>query len=170
MNALLCPDCSIEMEVKRYYGVAVDICPACAGVWFDESELKALMQVDPLILLSLEDRAVPDVVYADEETVDRRCPRCAIALHPYRYMYDSPIELDGCNQCHGIWVENGELRHIHEELMARRASEPGEEERRRVAIAQYALESQEQVDRANMLTSLFSLLRKRVPPFSGFGS
>ncbi len=169
MSALLCPDCGIEMQVQRYYGVNVDVCPACAGVWFDEAELRALMQVDPLILLSIEENAVPDVVYSPEETVDRRCPRCAIRLHPYRYLYDSPIELDGCDQCHGFWVENGELRHVHEELLARRHSTPREEEQRRLAIARYAIESQEQVERANMLASLFTLLRKRVPPFSGFG-
>lgn len=166
MNGLLCPDCGIEMEVQRYYGVEVDVCPACAGVWFDDRELRALVQTDPLILLSLEDRAVPDVYYSPDETVDRRCPRCAIPLHPYRYLYETPVELDGCTQCRGIWVENGELRHIHEELHAHRS--PDEEERQRIAIAKYAMQSQEQVERANMLASLFSLLRKRVPPFSGF--
>lgn len=165
MEPVLCPDCKIEMEVQRYYGVAVDICPACAGIWFDESELKALLQIDLLILLSLEDRAVPDVYYSPEETIQRRCPRCAIPLHPYRYLYDTPIELDGCAQCHGIWVENGELRKIHEVLQAQRTLDMDEEEKRRLAVAQYEMESQEQVDRANMLASLFSLLRRRVPPF-----
>lgn len=165
MSAMLCPDCRIEMEAQTYYGVTVDICPACAGVWFDEKELRALMQVDPLILLSLEDRAVPDVFYS-EEVLKRRCPRCAIPLHPYRYLYDSPVELDGCSQCHGIWVENGELRRLHDELHRQRT--PDEEEQQRVAIAKYAMESQQQVERANMLASLFSLLRKRIPPFSGF--
>lgn len=167
MSKLLCPDCGIEMEVQRYYGIEVDVCPACAGIWFDERELRTLIQTDPLILLSLEDRAVPDVYYTSEETVDRRCPRCMIPLHPYRYLYETPVELDGCAQCHGIWVENGELRRIHEELHARRS--PDEEERQRIAMAKYAIESQEQVERANMLASLFSLLRKRVPPFAGFG-
>lgn len=166
MSKLLCPNCGIEMDVQTYYGVEVDVCPACAGIWFDDRELRALVQTDPLILLSLEDRAVPDVYYSPDETIDRRCPRCAIPLHPYRYLYESPVELDGCTQCHGIWVENGELHRIHEELHARRS--PDEEERHRIAIAKYAIQSQEQVERANMLASLFSLLRKRVPPFSGF--
>jgi Zn-finger nucleic acid-binding protein len=167
MNAPVCPDCRIEMEVQRYYGVTVDVCPACAGLWLDEGELRALMQIDPLILLSIEDRALPDVQYNPDETVQRRCPRCAIPLHPYRYLYDSPVELDGCEQCHGIWVDNGELRKVYAELQARQGVD--EEERRRIAIAQYEIQSQQQVERANWLASLFSLLRKRVPPFSGFG-
>jgi len=167
MNAPICPDCRIEMEVQRYYNVAVDVCPACAGVWLDEGELRSLMQADPLILLSIEDRALPDVQYDPEEVVQRRCPRCAIPLHPYRYLYDSPVELDGCAQCHGIWIEDGELRKVFEELHARESAD--EEERRRVAIAQYGIQSQQQVQRANRLAALFSLLRKRVPPFSGFG-
>jgi Zn-finger nucleic acid-binding protein len=167
MNAPICPDCRIEMDVQRYYNVAVDVCPACAGVWLDEGELRSLMQADPLILLSIEDRALPDVQYDPEEVVQRRCPRCAIPLHPYRYLYDSPVELDGCAQCHGIWIEDGELRKVFEELHARESAD--EEERRRVAIAQYGIQSQQQVQRANRLAALFSLLRKRVPPFSGFG-
>jgi Zn-finger nucleic acid-binding protein len=77
------------------------------------------------------------------------------------------VELDGCEQCHGIWVENGELRKVFEELHARERAD--DEARRQLAIAQYAIESQQQVERANWLASLFSLLRKRVPPFSGFG-
>lgn len=168
MNALLCPDCVVEMQTHRLYGVAVDICPACAGIWFDDRELRALKEVDPLILLSLEERAIPDVVWDPKETISRRCPRCSIALTPYRYQYRSSVELDGCAQCHGIWVQNGELKKIHEQLQVQEAP-PEAEEKRRLAIAQYAMESQEQVERANLLTSLFSLLRKRVPPFAGFG-
>ncbi|MGC8784875.1 MAG: zf-TFIIB domain-containing protein [Armatimonadota bacterium] len=34
----------------------MDVCPACAGVWFDESELRLLMEIDPLILWSIDDR------------------------------------------------------------------------------------------------------------------
>lgn len=165
MEPVLCPDCKNEMQVEHYYGIAVDVCPACASIWFDESELKALLQIDPLSLLSLEDRAAPDVYYTPEEVINRRCPRCAIPLHAYRYLYDSPVELDGCAQCHGIWVENEELRHLYEILQVQRAMEPDAEEKRRLAIAQYEMESQERRDRANMLASLFSLLRKRVPPF-----
>jgi len=166
MSALLCPDCRIEMEAHRHYGVTVDVCPACAGVWFDESELRLLMEIDPLILLSIDDRALPDVQYSPEETVNRRCPRCALLLHPYRYLYDSPVELDSCNQCHGIWVDNGELHKMHEALLAQQ--NPSELEKHRLAVAQYEIEHQERVERAGLLTSLFSLLRKRVPPFSGF--
>ncbi len=166
MSALLCPDCRIEMEAQRHYGVTVDVCPACAGVWFDESELRLLMEIDPLILLSIDDRALPDVQYAPEETVSRRCPRCALLLHPYRYLYDSPVELDSCDQCHGIWVDNGELHKMHEALLAQQS--PSELEKHRQAVAQYEIEHQERVERAGLLASLFSLLRKRVPPFSGF--
>ncbi|GIV20784.1 MAG: hypothetical protein KatS3mg023_2535 [Armatimonadota bacterium] len=166
MSVLLCPDCRIEMQAQRYYGVTVDICPACAGVWFDESELRLLMEIDPLILLSLDDRALPDVQYTPEETVNRRCPRCAVLLQPYRYLYDSPVELDRCGQCHGIWVEDSELHKMHEALRAQQS--PSELEKHRLAVAQYQIEHQEQMERANMLASLFSLLRKRVPPFSGF--
>jgi Zn-finger nucleic acid-binding protein len=108
MSAPLCPDCRIEMEAQKYYGVVVDVCPACAGVWLDEGELRALMQVDPLILLSIDDRALPDVQYNPEEVVQRRCPRCAVLLHPYRYLYESPVELDGCDAV--SWYLGGQRR------------------------------------------------------------
>ncbi|MCS6829567.1 MAG: zf-TFIIB domain-containing protein [Armatimonadota bacterium] len=166
MSALLCPDCRIEMQPQRYYGVTVDVCPACAGVWFDEAEIRMLKQVDPLVLLTIEERAYPDVKYNPEETVNRRCPRCAILLRPFFYLYDSPVELDRCEQCHGIWIEDGELHKMHEALIAQQS--PSELERQRLAVARYEMEHQERVERANLITSLFSLLRRRVPPFSGF--
>lgn len=164
MHALLCPDCRLEMQRQQYYGVTVDVCPTCAGMWFDEAELRMLMQIDPLILLTIEDKSLPSVQYDPSETVNRRCPRCALPLHPYRYLYRSPVELDTCHQCHGIWIENNELRRLHEELMSQQP--PSEQEKHQIAIAKYQMESQQQIERANWLASLFSLLRRRIPPFS----
>ena len=37
---MLCPICKIELEKAIFYGVEVDYCPRCLGVWFEEDELR----------------------------------------------------------------------------------------------------------------------------------
>ncbi|MCB1126125.1 MAG: zf-TFIIB domain-containing protein, partial [Verrucomicrobiae bacterium] len=43
-----CPKCNTrELVATRVRGIEVDQCPACHGIWFDESELAALLQAEP---------------------------------------------------------------------------------------------------------------------------
>lgn len=37
-----CPVCSERMREIEKYGVTVDICPGCKGVWLDRGELEKL--------------------------------------------------------------------------------------------------------------------------------
>lgn len=49
---MLCPVCSVELNIRYHQNVEVDTCPKCRGVWLDRGELDkiiartALDQVD----------------------------------------------------------------------------------------------------------------------------
>ena len=37
---LRCPNCESEMRLSNKYGVEIDHCPRCRGVWLDRGELE----------------------------------------------------------------------------------------------------------------------------------
>jgi uncharacterized protein len=98
------------MDALMFRDIALDDCPQCGGIWFDDGELKKLQSLgDELCLHSLEDQARPhkDVVTSERDA--KLCPTCNLRLVPYRYMYTSDVMLDECDDCFGIWVQDGEL-------------------------------------------------------------
>jgi uncharacterized protein len=104
----------MELERASYLEIELDICPACAGIWFDEGELRRLQQIGTDQLPSLDRKHVPQIFKSSDEAGSRRCPSCQSVLKPHRYMYATQIVLDGCDSCHGVWVQDGELDLIHQ--------------------------------------------------------
>ena len=39
VNELTCPNCSTMMRVNQRYGVDIDFCPSCKGIWLDRGEI-----------------------------------------------------------------------------------------------------------------------------------
>lgn len=108
--ARLCPDCRIPMDQMSFREVQLDDCPQCGGIWFDDGELKKLQSIgDQLSFHTLEEKAVPDRSVMPQEAAAKLCPVCNERLTPYRYMYSSDVVLDECDDCYGVWVQDGEL-------------------------------------------------------------
>jgi Zn-finger nucleic acid-binding protein len=155
-----CPDCRQPMTADRRGDIAVDVCKACAGIWLDEGELRQVMQSDPLGLISLEESHAPEVAPLAAATRLRRCPDCDRGLDRYRYLYDSPVQLDLCAACGGVWVEDGELEKIHEWLEGTRIGSAGvgrrwtPEQERRLALA--IAPHERDMGRLRMLCGLFT--------------
>lgn len=40
MMSLSCPNCSTDMMLTNKFGVEIDHCPRCKGVWLDRGELE----------------------------------------------------------------------------------------------------------------------------------
>lgn len=115
--ARLCPDCRIPMDTLVFREINLDDCPQCGGIWFDDGELKKLQSVgDELCLQSLEDQAKPHKDVVVNEGEPKLCPVCNQRLTPYRYMYSSNVMLDECDDCFGVWVQDGELQKMAEYL------------------------------------------------------
>ena len=41
-----CPKCGADLDTVDHYGVQVDRCPECHGVWFDAGEVETLVKKD----------------------------------------------------------------------------------------------------------------------------
>jgi Zn-finger nucleic acid-binding protein len=79
------------MECKHVRGVEVDLCPNCAGIWLDGSELKELTDFD-----ITSGRIMS-------------CMRCDI---PMQTKMVRGVEVDVCPDCSSIWLDGGELKQL----------------------------------------------------------
>ena len=157
--ALSCPDCGNTLTVERYSGVEIEDCGKCGGIWLDAGELKRLLD-DPAALRAAESENVPSVTREESANPDRRCPKCNAVLESFHYAYHTPVVLDSCISCSGIWVQDGELANIEEYL--RREKRPlSEHEQAAIGAAESIAEHDRFIDRQTRWTGLFNFLRRR---------
>jgi Zn-finger nucleic acid-binding protein len=114
---LACPACHTLMEPVDYAGLRLDVCPECAGIWFDSGELLALSRSAPGAMEKLEAKYQPNIEVLSPEPVLKKCPRDGTALDRHRYDYDSPVKIDSCPRCHGVFVEDQELTGIQSAIL-----------------------------------------------------
>lgn len=119
-----CPSCKKELSEKIKIGdVEVERCPACGGLWFEKDELRLA-----------KDKKAPEARWIDMEIQDesinwlnfnlwkdkgkfklkkdiRFCPVDEVPLYQISYG-DSPVEIDVCGICLGIWLDKGEFKKI----------------------------------------------------------
>ena len=110
-----CPVCGSELLQKRFGDIHVDFCGSCKGVWVATDKL------DDLIIELLETRDIPDapldiekdvVRVADLDEGARMCPVCGREMRKFNYAYDSNIILDKCEECGGVWADDGEIMRL----------------------------------------------------------
>jgi Zn-finger nucleic acid-binding protein len=106
-----CPVCKTELKKAIFYGVEVDYCPNCLGLWFEEDELRlAKDEKDKnLVWLDIDLWKKKDKfkIYLGE----RLCPACRLPLYEV-YYGDSGIIVDFCSLCKGVWLDRGEFKKI----------------------------------------------------------
>lgn len=108
-----CPDCKIDLRTENLMGIDLDVCPDCAGIYFDDGEMMRLKDLGGDAMSDLDDMVLPDEDASIEEDLGaskRMCPKCHEQMHGYNYLYTSKVRLDGCPTCGGTWVEHGELK------------------------------------------------------------
>ncbi|MCS6922941.1 MAG: zf-TFIIB domain-containing protein [Fimbriimonadales bacterium] len=160
MRERLCPVCQIELKPQVHLGVTIDVCPACAGVWFDQDELVQLHQLDEEILPRIDHLYTPEVSSYDPPW-ERLCPICRVPLRSYNYLYTSNIRLDSCDQCGGVWVDNGELETMARVLRDARAEEVPPEAKAKMTLAEIEAQHQETMSRLEFWKGLFQFMRAR---------
>lgn len=108
-----CPHCAVTMRqvtarARSGYGLLLDQCPHCGGVWCDRWELYPLAadeahRLDPLDETRLHARP-------PTPRTPGRCPRCTAALRPFT---DPALPADAvierCPVCDGMWLNRGSL-------------------------------------------------------------
>jgi Zn-finger nucleic acid-binding protein len=122
------------------------------------------MQADPLALITLEEEHLPQVLRQPDANTDRRCPECQGLLDRYKYAYDSPITLDACGSCEGVWVEDGELAKIDQLLWQCRHPATPEatlQANKERALAEMSAEHEQAMGRLARLRGLCTMLSHR---------
>jgi Zn-finger nucleic acid-binding protein len=98
-----CPSCGTKMVQEEHATIIVDHCPFCLGLWFDATELDAVLHSCPSLSAHPPlEGTIPDLGY-----YGLACPRC-----PKQELESagwSTLRLARCAQCRGILVDAGKL-------------------------------------------------------------
>nr|BAJ07088.1 rhomboid protein family homolog [uncultured bacterium] len=112
---LQCPDCSHSMDEHLVHGVTIDWCSECAGIWFDEGELKRYLESSAPDSV----RVLPEELFTDlSEGENLTCPRCEDSTA--RFGMIDGFQFQGCNSCAGVFIGKP-----HIALITRRYSTAG---------------------------------------------
>ncbi len=115
MSKLKCPKCeNVELFEKQFEGTPVEVCDECGGIWLNKGELNKIAH--PIS---------GDIEFCSHETSGKKspsgleCPVCkGVQLVRANFIEFSDIMLDVCLECHGIWLDKGELEAINTEIDA----------------------------------------------------
>ncbi|MBL8066143.1 MAG: zf-TFIIB domain-containing protein [Chthonomonadaceae bacterium] len=158
-----CPGCGNELASTFLGSTLVEVCSNCGGIWFDEAELIKVITDDPASMNMVDQ--VQHSQATEISHIHRRCPKCECVMSSYHYAYKSAILLDGCDQCGGIFVDQGELTDI--ESFRLQELQPDAKGQAAMLLAEFVAESHDRRERA-MMFARSALIRKRtgVPSFS----
>jgi Zn-finger nucleic acid-binding protein len=101
----MCPVCLKEMEIFECFGIELDTCKLCGGLWFDGGEIDKLTTVKN-IPKRLTQPVAYDFSQKKIEEGDRTCPRCDVIMAVTDY---NGVSIDICPQCKGMWFDRYEL-------------------------------------------------------------
>ncbi|HWN66882.1 MAG TPA: zf-TFIIB domain-containing protein [Haliangium sp.] len=103
-TSFACPGCRESLAA----GAAIAWCNGCRGVWVSEAELEERVRiVRGMNELNLE------VVFGPGDSSSAQTPRpCPLCRQPLGHATLGTIEVDRCDQKHGIWFDVGELEHV----------------------------------------------------------
>ena len=108
---MLCPICKKYLDRAVLYGVEINFCPKCLGLWFEEEELRWAKDVKDRNLRWLDIDLWKDEEKFEISLGQKLCPACRLPFYETEYG-DSGIKVDVCNICKGIWLDRGEFKKI----------------------------------------------------------
>ncbi len=110
-----CPTCEKELDKAIFFGVEVDYCPGCLGVWFEKEELRLAKDKKDKNLNWLDFDLWKDKKKLSISRGKKLCCSCRMPLYEVEYG-DSEIKVDVCSLCDGVWLDRGEFKKIIEYL------------------------------------------------------
>lgn len=99
-----CPHCPHPLgSIDTAQGPTVDFCTHCGGTWYDDGELEAVLGLPRQFRIH---RAAFDPAPGPD------CPRCTTEMEEVSWPEQSPVRVDVCRSCHGVWLDRSELAQL----------------------------------------------------------
>jgi len=117
-----CPACHTNLNLYTAYGIEIEGCPNCKGIFLDSDELRKLKdksEKKPFKTLRWMDDEVEAIEKANAMPSKRACPKCKGEELMSTNFGDSTIIIDWCPSCHGTWLDRDEFQEIIEYLRAK---------------------------------------------------
>lgn len=115
-HLMACPLCAnTKLKKAVFYGIEVDYCPRCLGLWFEEDEWRQAKDKKDKDLNWLDIDIWKDKTKLKISKGQKLCPDCSVPLYNVNYG-DSKITVDVCLVCRGIWLDRGEFKKIMDYL------------------------------------------------------
>lgn len=113
-----CPRDGTHLARVIIEGVELDKCHKCDGIWCDRDEMEGLRDKKIAEIEELLEQKYGNPSYQEGKPDGHmRCPRCGeeARLIEYTVSYGRPVNIDRCQKCYGVWLDDRELNAIVEE-------------------------------------------------------
>lgn len=110
-----CPACRSNLDLYRVYGIEVERCRSCQGIWLDRDELRKLKdksEQDSWSSLRWMDDEIEAIGRTNATPSKRRCPKCETENLVSTSFGDSLVMIDWCPSCQGTWLDRDEFQEI----------------------------------------------------------
>lgn len=117
-----CPVCITSLNLYSVYGIEIEGCPKCKGMFLDCDELRKLKdksEKGSWTTLRWMDDEVEAIERANAIPSKRACPKCKEEKLVSTSFGDSTIMIDWCPSCHGVWLDRDEFQEITDCLRER---------------------------------------------------
>lgn len=103
----------VTAHARSGYGILLDQCPRCGGIWCDRWELYPVDGGEAARLDAPDEGRLH--APSPPPAAPGRCPRCTNALRPFRDPALPPdAMIERCPVCDGMWLNRGTLRRVKE--------------------------------------------------------
>ncbi len=117
-----CPECKNHLIEKKDFGITIDECSHCKGIWYDAGELEAYRAVLG------ENRETAETTLARFKPLsfcqNLKCPTCL--RDTLQCGGSDELQIARCTQCSGIYVSEKEVKKISKKRKFEKSDDDGE--------------------------------------------
>jgi len=117
-----CPSCNANLDLYTIFGIKIEACSKCKGIFLDKDELRGLKDKTAKgswQTLRWMDDEVEAIGKHNAMPSKRLCPKCRKIQFVSASFGDSRILIDWCPKCNGVWLDRDEFQQIVEFLKSK---------------------------------------------------
>jgi len=110
-----CPACSANLDLYAIFGIKIEACSKCKGIFLDRDELRSLKDKTSKgswQTLRWMDDEVEAIGKHNAMPSRRLCPKCTGIQLISVCFGDSRILIDWCPKCNGVWLDRDEFQQM----------------------------------------------------------